>query len=139
MEDREDGPAPSPAARSSNPYPQTWGPPTSYATRSDKIVCVMVGLPARGKSYIARRLSQVRVKSLAPEGKGVSKRVKVSYPGGDTILVKVDGEELLRVGPLFARIDPEGCAWTLDGRDLCLSLEKGEARAWAKLTLSGNA
>lgn len=82
---------------------------------------------------------EVRVKSLAPEGKGVSKRVKVSYPGGDTILVKVDGEELLRVGPLFARIDPGGCAWTLDGRDLCLSLEKGEARAWAKLTLSGNA
>ena len=42
----------------SNPTPQSWGPPTSYATKSDKIVCVTVGLPARGKSYIAKRLSQ---------------------------------------------------------------------------------
>lgn len=67
-----------PSRSHSNPYPQSWGPPTSYATRSDKliIVCrpqpqplratchptlaclqVMVGLPARGKSYICRRLS----------------------------------------------------------------------------------
>ena len=29
----------------------------SFSTKSDKIVCVMVGLPARGKSYIAKRLS----------------------------------------------------------------------------------
>ena len=43
---------------STNPTPQAWGPPTTYATKSDKIVCVTVGLPARGKSYIARRLSQ---------------------------------------------------------------------------------
>jgi broad specificity phosphatase PhoE len=43
---------------STNPTPQSWGPPTTYATKSDKIVCVLVGLPARGKSYIARRLSQ---------------------------------------------------------------------------------
>lgn len=40
-----------------NPTPQSWGPPTSYATKSDKIVCIMVGLPARGKSYISRRLA----------------------------------------------------------------------------------
>lgn len=48
----------SPPSTPTNPTPQTWGPPTSYATKSDKIVCVMVGLPARGKSYIARRLAQ---------------------------------------------------------------------------------
>ena len=41
-----------------NPTPQSWVPPTSYATKSDKIVCIMVGLPARGKSYISRRLAQ---------------------------------------------------------------------------------
>ena len=53
-------PTPSAAAASEgNPYPQTWlGPQPSYATKSDKIVCVMVGLPARGKSYIAKRLAQ---------------------------------------------------------------------------------
>ena len=41
-----------------NPTPQQWLPPTSYATKSDKLVIVMVGLPARGKSYITRRVSQ---------------------------------------------------------------------------------
>jgi hypothetical protein len=41
-----------------NPQPQRWGPPHTYSTKSDKIICVMVGLPARGKSYISRRLSQ---------------------------------------------------------------------------------
>eukprot|EP00965_Chrysotila_dentata_P230585 6197850-Pleurochrysis_carterae.AAC.2 len=39
-----------------NPYPQEWNP--YPATRSDKMIIVMVGLPARGKSYISRRLSQ---------------------------------------------------------------------------------
>ena len=34
-----------------------WGPPHPFSTKSDKII-VMVGLPARGKSYISRRLSQ---------------------------------------------------------------------------------
>ena len=41
-----------------NPQPQRWGAPHTYSTKSDKIICVMVGLPARGKSYISRRLSQ---------------------------------------------------------------------------------
>ena len=51
-------PAHAPSASADNPFPQTFLPPTSYATKSDKIVCVMVGLPARGKSYISKRLSQ---------------------------------------------------------------------------------
>jgi len=41
-----------------NPFPQGWSHETSYATRADRIVCVLVGLPGRGKSYISRRLSQ---------------------------------------------------------------------------------
>lgn len=41
-----------------NTQPQRWGPPHPFSTKSDKIICVMVGLPARGKSYISRRLSQ---------------------------------------------------------------------------------
>lgn len=44
--------------RADNPYPQVWGPPATLATRSDNLVCAMVGLPARGKTYIARKLSQ---------------------------------------------------------------------------------
>jgi len=49
---------PNRAGSSANPCPQRWGPPHTYSTQSDKIICVMVGLPARGKSYISRRLSQ---------------------------------------------------------------------------------
>jgi len=41
-----------------NPYPQVWGPPATLATRSDNLVCCMVGLPARGKTFIARKLCQ---------------------------------------------------------------------------------
>ena len=41
-----------------NPHPQKFLPPAAYSTKSDKIICVLVGLPARGKSYISRRLSQ---------------------------------------------------------------------------------
>ena len=41
-----------------NPTPQSWVPPTSYATKSDKIVCIMVGLPARGKTYIAYKIKR---------------------------------------------------------------------------------
>jgi len=48
-----------PSATTVNPCPQSWdGPHASFNTKSDKIVCVMVGLPARGKSYIAKRLAQ---------------------------------------------------------------------------------
>ena len=42
----------------SNPHPHKFATPSSYNTKSDKILLVLVGLPARGKSYISRRLSQ---------------------------------------------------------------------------------
>lgn len=78
MEAVEDGTRPSKTQRTTpvemgangNPYPQEWQAPAcglshaptmdphlSFDTRSDKIICVMVGLPARGKSYMALRLS----------------------------------------------------------------------------------
>lgn len=46
------------AVHADNPYPQVWGPLATLATRSDNLVCAMVGLPARGKTYIARKLCQ---------------------------------------------------------------------------------
>lgn len=42
-----------------NPTPQIAMPTTAVAgTMGDRLVLVMVGLPARGKTYIARRISQ---------------------------------------------------------------------------------
>lgn len=43
-----------------NPTPQETAPPTTTlsGTNGDRLVLVMVGLPARGKTYIARRLCQ---------------------------------------------------------------------------------
>eukprot|EP00510_Aplanochytrium_minuta_P003113 CAMPEP_0184016392 /NCGR_PEP_ID=MMETSP0954-20121128/6904_1 /TAXON_ID=627963 /ORGANISM="Aplanochytrium sp, Strain PBS07" /LENGTH=548 /DNA_ID=CAMNT_0026297409 /DNA_START=162 /DNA_END=1808 /DNA_ORIENTATION=+ len=42
-----------------NPKPQKDHPPTNFVgTSGDRYILVMVGMPARGKSYIARRLRQ---------------------------------------------------------------------------------
>lgn len=43
-----------------NPTPQVQAAPmaTLAGTNGDRLVLVMVGLPARGKTYIARRISQ---------------------------------------------------------------------------------
>ena len=75
----------------------------------------------------------------APEGRGVAKRVAVNYGRGDALEVKVDGARVLRLHPLFSRVAVDGCAWTLDGDAVVVTIEKEEARAWSNLTLSGNA
>ena len=67
------------------------------------------------------------------------KRGAVSYGRGDALEVKVDGEVRACLRPLFARVAPDGCAWTLDGDEIVVTMEKEEARPWASLTLSGNA
>ena len=41
--------------------------------------------------------------------------------------------------PLFARVAPDGRAWTLDDDEIVVTMEKEEARPWASLTLTGNA
>jgi len=90
---------------------------------------------------------EVRVLGVAPLGKGASKAVHVSYGKGDRLVVKVNGGSggggapaggAVELGPLFARVDTEGCAWTLDGADVVVSMEKAEARAWTYITLSGS-
>lgn len=79
---------------------------------------------------------EVRVRG-APSGSGAAKRVSVSYGAGDALAVHVDKLPLVVLAPLFDRVDPEGCAWTLDGGDVVVSMEKSRARPWASLTLSG--
>ena len=74
----------------------------------------------------------------APTGSGASKLVVVSYGQGDHLRVALrDGAVLVHLAPLFDRVDVDGCAWTLDGSDVVVSMEKANARPWAHLTLSG--
>ena len=83
---------------------------------------------------------RVRGAPAADAARGAAKkRVAVSYGRGDALEVKVDGEVRACLRPLFARVAPDGCAWTLDGDEIVVTMEKEEARPWASLTLSGNA
>jgi len=77
---------------------------------------------------------EVRVRG-APEGKGASKRVKVAYGRGTSLVVSIDGAEVLTLEPLFARVVPDDCAWTMDGGEVVVTLPKAEERPWAVLTL----
>ena len=79
---------------------------------------------------------EVRVKG-GPEGKGAAKRVKVSYGSGDRLEVKVDGGVVLFLSPLFARVTPDDCAWTLDSGEVVVTLEKVDSKPWSELTLPG--
>ena len=45
---------------------------------------------------------------------------------------------LLGLVPLFARVTPDECSWTLDKGEVVVSLEKGEARPWTELVLPGH-
>eukprot|EP01063_Lacrimia_lanifica_P014557 TRINITY_DN21121_c0_g1_i1.p1 TRINITY_DN21121_c0_g1~~TRINITY_DN21121_c0_g1_i1.p1 ORF type:complete len:337 (+),score=107.79 TRINITY_DN21121_c0_g1_i1:49-1059(+) len=80
---------------------------------------------------------EVRVLS-APSGKGAAKRVKVSYGTGTSLVVTFDGAEALRVDALFDRIIPDDCSWTLDDGTVVITMEKGDPRPWASLTLPGH-
>lgn len=81
---------------------------------------------------------RVKGSGLGLEKRGSAARVKVGYGSkGDAVAVQVDQSERLRLGPLFARVDPDGCAWTLDKGDIIISMEKAEARSWPQLCLSG--
>ena len=53
---------------------------------------------------------------------------------GDALRVLVDGSLLLEVAPLFARVQPFECSWSLDGPTLLVNLEKCAAKPWLDLT-----
>ena len=79
----------------------------------------------------------------APTGRGAAKRVDVSYSGGNSVVVTLDGqgvgqgvEPLACLVPLFDRVDTDGCTWTIDGEFIVISMEKCQARPWASLTLA---
>ena len=78
---------------------------------------------------------EVRVRG-APAGRGAAKRVSVSYGRGRSLEVAVDSERLLLLEPLFDRVRPDGCTWTIGEGALVVTLEKMEPRPWATLCLS---
>jgi len=72
-----------------------------------------------------------------PQGPTAKKRIRVSYGGGEALLVEVDREEVFRVEKLFDRVQPDSCSWCLDGESLVITLEKLHARPWVELALPG--
>jgi len=78
---------------------------------------------------------EVRVRG-APSGRGSAKRVKVSFGRGTSLTASFDGEVVVTLEPLFDRVSPDDCAWTLEEGVLVVTLEKSEARPWATLCLS---
>ena len=79
---------------------------------------------------------EVRVQG-APEGKGVAKRVGVSYGRGESLTVMVDGVVVVGIGRLFDRVTPDECSWSLDKGEVVVTLEKADPRPWTELALPG--
>jgi len=80
---------------------------------------------------------EIRIKG-APQGKGAGKRVSVTYPKGEGLIVKVDSVQVAGFAKLFTNVVPDGCAWTLDGEEIVVTLEKAEQNMpWMELTLPG--
>ena len=77
---------------------------------------------------------EVRVAG-APEGRGAAKRVKVGYGRGEALSVSVDGAPLASVAPLFARVTPDECTWTVESGAIVVTMQKAEPRPWASLAL----
>jgi hypothetical protein len=80
---------------------------------------------------------EVRV-SGGPSGKGAAKRVKLSVGRGESLTVSVDGKQLVSLAPLFDRVTPDDCTFTLDEGHVVVTMEKRESRPWAALTIGGS-
>ncbi|KAJ8600258.1 hypothetical protein CTAYLR_002013 [Chrysophaeum taylorii] len=70
-------------------------------------------------------------------GSAVSKKtVRVAYGAkGQSLFVDANGERLVSVPRLFARIAPDDSSWTIDGDRVVVSMEKVDAREWTALEL----
>ena len=76
--------------------------------------------------------------TVPPEcaGEGpLKKRTTVKYGKGDALYVTVDEKELVKLKPLFANVDPGGCSWTCEGREIIVTMEKRDAREWHTIQL----
>lgn len=82
---------------------------------------------------------EVRVRSVVPDGprSAAKKAIQVSYGGGQSLTIDVKGATLLRIKTLASRVSNDDCSWTIDGRDLVLSMEKLEHRPWMDLSCPG--
>jgi hypothetical protein len=73
----------------------------------------------------------------APSGRGAARRVTVSYGRGASLTVSFDGSRAVHIEPLFDRVTPDECTWTLDGGACVVTMEKAAAgRPWARLCLN---
>mmetsp|Transcript_22258 Transcript_22258/g.45785 ORF Transcript_22258/g.45785 Transcript_22258/m.45785 type:complete len:136 (-) Transcript_22258:99-506(-) len=88
---------------------------------------------------------EVEVRVKLPEGaaaeptKVTAKKVLVTYEGGSALVVSCEKRVLVDLRPLFAKVDVDGCAWTVDKGEVVVSMEKADARPWTMLLLSGSA
>jgi hypothetical protein len=87
---------------------------------------------------------ELRVTKGIPEGAGrtLKKRIEVSYGGGLSLKVKVDGAIVLEIARLFDRVTPDDCSWSLgvgkEGKaELVITMEKADPRPWSTIELPG--
>ena len=57
-----------------------------------------------------------------------------SRSGAVGLRVLVDGKTILDLAPLYGRVQPFECSWSLDGATLLVNLEKCDAKPWLDLT-----
>mmetsp|Transcript_66715 Transcript_66715/g.139273 ORF Transcript_66715/g.139273 Transcript_66715/m.139273 type:complete len:346 (-) Transcript_66715:23-1060(-) len=78
---------------------------------------------------------EVKFRSAVPDGANAKKRIGVSYGRGDKLCLKVDGNIVVELSPLFAKVVPDDCTWSLDGSDIVVTMTKADSRAWVELLL----
>jgi hypothetical protein len=67
-----------------------------------------------------------------PDGLMSNKKYVSAKFMNQSIVVSYDKEKVLDL-PLYARIDVDGCTWTLEDGDLVVSLEKADPAAWPRI------